>query len=291
MASKKLNLHREKLIALASLLPIFLYHFILIVLPSVNTLLSSFTDWNGLASKEYIGIQNYLELLGDPNFMNSVINNIRWMAMFLTIPVFLSLLIGYIISKVPKGRILFRACYFLPYVISAAIAGKVFAAFFNPYFGINVLFESLGLHFLVRDWLAPDFSLVSVAFVDMWHWWGFLLVIFMSSLQQIDPVLYESAEVEGANEAQKLWFITLPSIKTTLLFIILVTMVWSISTFEYVWVMTKGGPGSEILSTMLYKNALFKYRAGYACAIAIVQGLLALVIFAGFGLVRKKMED
>ena len=281
----------ERRIAYATLIPIFLYHFIMIVLPSLNTMASSFTNWNGFTTREFVGLSNYVELMGDPNFHGALVNNLTWMAVFLTVPIVLGIVIGYALSGVKKGRLAFRAVFFLPYVISAAIAGKIFAAFYNPYFGINVVFESLGLELLAVDWLAPSNALFSVAFVDLWHWWGFLLVIFMSALQQIDPMLYESATVEGASEAQKLWYITVPSIRQTLVFIVLVTMVWSISTFEYVWVMTRGGPGSEILSTMLYKNAYFKYRAGYASSISVVQMALSFVIFAGFGAIRKKLED
>lgn len=282
---------RENRIAFFSLAPIFLYHFIIIVLPSFNTLYSSFTNWNGLGTKELIGLANYQELFQDPTFFIAIGNNLKWMAIFLTIPIFMGLILGYTLSRIKKGALFFRAAYFLPYVISAAIAGKIFAAFYNPYFGINIAFKALNLDFLAIDWLAPVNSLFSVALVDLWHWWGFLLVLIMSALQQIDPMLYESAEVEGANEVQKIWYITLPCIKQTLVFIVLATMVWSIGTFEYVWVMTKGGPGSELLSTMLYKNALFKYKGGYACSISVVQTFIAFVIFASFGLIRKKMDD
>ena len=142
-----------------------------------------------------------------------------------------------------------------------------------------------------QDWLSPGLALISVAFVDMWHWWGFLLVIFLSGLQQIDPMLYESATVDGANEIQKFVKITLPSIKPTMIFIVLITMVWSISTFDYVWVMTRGGPGSELLSTLLYKNAYMKYRAGYAASIAVVQTLISFVIFAVFGIIRNRDSE
>jgi len=282
---------RRLWIVYASLLPIFLYHFTLIIIPSIRTVLLSLTDWNGLATKKFIGFANYTELFRDANFITALANNLKWMALFLTVPILLGIVIGYILSGVKRGRLFFRAVYFLPYVISAAIAGKIFAAFFNPYFGINVVFNAAGLQFLARDWLSPAISLMSVAFVDMWHWWGFLLVIFLSGLQQIDPMLYESATVEGANEIQKFRYITLPGIKPTMIFIILITMVWSISTFEYVWVMTRGGPGSELLSTMLYKNAYMKYRAGYAGAIAVVQMAASFGIFAGFGMLRKRLED
>jgi raffinose/stachyose/melibiose transport system permease protein len=179
----------------------------------------------------------------------------------------------------------------LPYVISAAIAGKIFATFYNPYFGINLIFEKLHLDIFATDWLAPKNALFSVAAVDNWHWWGFVLVIFMSGLQQIDPSLYEVADVEGANTLEKMRYVTIPSIKNTIIFIMTSTMVWSIGTFEYVWVMTKGGAGSELLSTMLYKNSLFKYRAGYASSIAVVQAVLSFAILGAFVLLRKRGED
>lgn len=289
---KKLNhIAKENIIAYLIIIPFFLYHFMIVVLPSFNTLYASFTEWNGIGAKKFIGLNNYMELFKDPVFIDALGNNIKWMAIFLTIPILLGFVIGYFLSKIKKGKILYRAIYFLPYVISAAIAGKIFAAFYNPYFGINVIFEKLNLDFLIRDWLAPNNALVSVALVDNWHWWGFILVIFMSGLQQIDPALYEVAEVEGANTLQKMRYITFPCIKQTIIFIVVSTMVWSIGTFEYVWVMTKGGPGSELLSTMLYKNSLLKYRAGYASAIAVVQAVLSFVILGGFALVRKKSED
>ena len=278
-------------IAYASLFPIFLYHFVLIVVPTVRTCVLSFTNWNGLVTKNFIGIGNYVELFRDPNFLDALLNNLKWTILFLTIPVAAGIVVGYILSRISKGRLFFRAAFFLPYVVAAAIAGKIFASFFNPYFGINVVFESLGMKAFAQDWLSPGLALISVAFVDMWHWWGFLLVIFLSGLQQIDPMLYESATVDGANEIQKFVKITLPSIKPTMIFIVLITMVWSISTFDYVWVMTRGGPGSELLSTLLYKNAYMKYRAGYAASIAVVQTLISFVIFAVFGIIRNRDSE
>jgi len=275
----------------ASLAPVFLYHFILILVPTARTFFLSLTNWNGLATMDFVGLGNFAELFRDPNFFDALVHNLKWTLLFLTLPIAAGIVIGYVLSSVPKGRLFFRAAYFLPYVVAAAIAGKIFASLFNPYFGINVILERLGLQALARDWLSPGLALTSVAFVDMWHWWGFLLVIFLSGLQQIDPMLYESATVDGANEIQKFLNITLPGVKSTLIFIVLLTLVWSVSTFDYVWVMTRGGPGTELLSTLLYKNAYMKYRAGYAASIAVVQMAISFLIFAVFGAVRKRAED
>lgn len=287
----KNKISRFNKVTYLTLIPIFLYHFILVIVPSFNTIFSSFTNWNGLKSKTFIGFSNYIELFHDPNFYEAFSNNLKWMLIFITIPVIFSIIMGFLLTKVKTGRFILRMLYFLPYVISAAIAGKIFAAYFNPFLGINTFFDSIGLSFLAIDWLSPKNALVTVAFVDIWHWWGFLLVIFMSALQQIDPFLYESADLEGATERQKLWYITIPSIKQTITFVILVSMVWSISTFDYVWVMTKGSVGSSILSTMMYKNSILKYRAGYGCTIAVVQALLSFIIFFGFSKIQQKMGD
>jgi raffinose/stachyose/melibiose transport system permease protein len=282
---------RANKIAYFIVLPIFLYHFLLVIVPSFNTVYGSFTEWSGIGKKRFIGIDNYVQLFHDVEFYQALFNNLKWMLVFLTIPIILGFVIGYFLSKIKKGQIIYRTIYFLPYVISAAIAGKIFATFYNPYFGINVIFEKLHLDFIARDWLAPKNVLLSVAMVDNWHWWGFVLVIFMSGLQQIDPSLYEVADVEGANTLEKMRYVTIPGIKNTIIFIITSTMVWSIGTFEYVWVMTKGGAGSELLSTMLYKNSLFKYQAGYASSIAVIQAILSFAILGVFALIRKRGED
>ncbi len=282
---------RANKIAYFIVLPIFLYHFLLVIVPSLNTVYSSFTEWSGIGKKRFIGLENYVQLFHDVEFYQALFNNLKWMMVFLTIPIILGFVIGYFLSKIKKGQIVYRTIYFLPYVISAAIAGKIFATFYNPYFGINVIFEKLHLDFIARDWLAPKNALLSVAMVDNWHWWGFVLVIFMSGLQQIDPSLYEVADVEGASTLEKMRYVTIPGIKNTIIFIITSTMVWSIGTFEYVWVMTKGGAGSELLSTMLYKNSLFKYQAGYASSIAVVQAILSFAILGVFALIRKRGED
>ncbi len=282
---------RTNKVAYLIVLPIFLYHFVMVIVPSLNTVYGSFTQWSGIGAKKFIGLQNYYELFHDVEFYGALLNNIKWMIVFLTIPIFLGFVIGYFLSRIKKGQIIYRTIYFLPYVISAAIAGKIFATFYNPYFGINVILEKLNLDFLTRDWLAPKNALFSVAMVDNWHWWGFVLVIFMSGLQQIDPSLYEVADVEGANTLEKMRYVTAPCIKNTIIFILTATMVWSIGTFDYVWVMTKGGAGSELLSTMLYKNSLFKYKAGYASSIAVVQAVLSFAILGMFMMIRKRSED
>ena len=107
------------------------------------------------------------------------------------------------------------------------------------------------------------------------------MVLFLGALQQIDPALYEAARVDGANRLQELWYVSLPGIRQTVAFLLIMTVMWSFLTFDYVYVMTYGGPANttEILATWIYKNAFSKYRAGYANALCVIQSLICIVFY------------
>lgn len=262
----------------------FAIHVCLVTGPALSTLVMSFFDWNGLGEPEFIGFNNFIEIFTkDSIVVTAVWNNIKWTLIFLTIPIILGFVVAVIISRVKRGQIFFRTFYFIPYVLSAAVVGKVFTAYFNPYYGINRLFEQLGLTGLSETlWLGnPKTALYAVAFVDLWHWWGFVMIMFLGALQQVDPSLYESARVDGVNTLQEIRYITIPAIKRTIAFVLIMTVMWSFLTFDYVYVMTNGGPANstEILATWIYKNAFTKYRAGYASALCVIQCAICFVFY------------
>jgi raffinose/stachyose/melibiose transport system permease protein len=178
---------------------------------------------------------------------------------------------------------LFRSIFFLPYVISAAVAGKIWTAYMNPYYGLNIVFEKFGwLKLASTQWLGnPKISLFSVAFVDNWHWWGFVMVLFLGALQQVDQSLYEAAKIDGANRFQEVIHVAIPGIQQTIAFVLIMTIMWSFLTFDYVFIMTNGGPANatEIMSTWIYKNAFTKYRAGYANALCVIQSGICIVLY------------
>jgi raffinose/stachyose/melibiose transport system permease protein len=274
---------RMALLAALTVLPAFLYHFSLVVLPSLQTFLLSFTNWSGLTTKDFIGIANYRELAGDRNFSGAFVNNLKWMAVFLTSP-FCWPAHGLHPLDFSRAALL-RTAFFLPYVISSRDRGKIFVVFFNPVFGVNVLLKALA-GIPRADGSAPSNALFSVALVDMWHWWGFLLVIFLSALQQIDPMLYESATVEGANEIQR-WRTSPSEHQTHHRLHRIGDDGLVVQHLRLRLGHDAGGPGTELLSTMLYKNAYMKYRRANAAANAVVQMLLSFLIFSLFGALRK----
>ena len=265
-------------------LPALLVHLCLVTVPSLSTLVMSFYDWNGLGGAKYIGLANFVEIFSKDRVIGTaLINNVKWLAVFITIPIITAFIVSIIVSQIKRGQMAFRTIYFIPYVISSAVAGKIWSSYFNPYYGVNLIFQKLGWTKLANVlWLGdPKIALFSVAFVDMWHFWGFPMVLFLGALQQIDPALYEAARVDGANRLQELWYVSLPGIRQTVAFLLIMTVMWSFLTFNYVYVMTYGGPANttEILATWIYKNAFSKYRAGYANALCVIQSLICIVFY------------
>ena len=279
------------------ILPAFLIHICLVALPSCSTLVMSLYDWNGLGAAKFIGLDNFKEIAADPMVKQAILHNIVWLLIFVTVPLFLGFVISIIISRLNRGQMVFRTAFFIPYVISAAVAGKIWTAYMNPYYGFNQFFASLGWEGLAKTlWLGnPDIALYSVAFVDNWHWWGFIMVLFLGALQQVDPELYEAARVDGANRFQELFHISIPGIRPTIAFVLIMTIMWSFLTFDYVYIMTNGGPANatEIMSTYIYKNAFTKYRAGYANALCVIQCGICIVLYFLQKAISKKggMED
>lgn len=279
------------------ILPAFFIHVCIVSIPSMSTFVMSLYDWNGLGNGKFIGLDNFIEIFHDPIVKKAIWHNIQWLLIFITIPLILGFTAAILISTLRRSQMFFRTIYFIPYVISAAVAGRIWMAYMNPYYGLNNFFAKIGLEGLSKmQWLGnPKISLFSVAFVDNWHWWGFIMVLFLGALQQIDPTLYEAARVDGANRFQELWHVSIPGIRPTIAFVLIMTIMWSFLTFDYVYVMTKGGPAysTEILATYIYGNAFVKYRAGYANALCVVQSVICIFIYFFQKWVSKKggLED
>ena len=288
---------RKKLKGTFFILPAFLIHVIVIVIPALSMIYYAFTKWNGLSEPVFIGLDNFKRMLKDYDFLFAMKNNLIWMAIFLIVPFILGLGMALVFTRIGKVQMIFRTLCFLPYVISATVSGKIFSIFYSPYSGLGSIFEKLGIKALAG--FAPlgneKQALYAAAFVDNWHWWGFVMVLFLGALQQVDPALYEAAKVDGANRFQELLHVSIPGIRQTIAFVLIMTIIWSFLTFDYVYIMTNGGPANstEIMSTYIYKNAFVKYRAGYANALCVIQTGVCILLYFLQRYISKKggMED
>jgi raffinose/stachyose/melibiose transport system permease protein len=133
-------------------------------------------------------------------------------------------------------------------------------------------------------------ALYAVAFVDNWHFWGFLLVLYLAAMSAVDPVLYEVARLDGATRFQQFRFVTLPSIRPTLVFTLLMILIWSGTIFDYVFMLTQGKPAhaSEVMGTYLYNQAFSRFDAGYGAAIGVMMTLWVAFAVGGFVFLRRR---
>ena len=215
-----MNLTKKKnMVPYLFILPAFIIHACIVTGPALSTLVMSLFDWNGMGGAKFIGLKNFQEIFTkDTIVKQAVIHNIQWLLVFITVPLLLGFIVAILVSQLRRTQMVFRTIYFVPYVISAAVAGKIWTAYMNPYYGLNQVFAQMGLKELSKVlWLGnPKIALFSVAFVDNWHWWGFIMVLFLGALQQVDPTLYEAARVDGANRFQELLHVSIPGIRQTL---------------------------------------------------------------------------
>lgn len=241
------------------------------------------TNWNGLAKPEFVGLANFKRMLGDTDFLFAIKNNLIWTLLFMFVPLVLGLGMALIFTKIGGIQMPLRTLCFLPYVISSAVIGKIFTVIYSPYSGVATIFKKLGIDSLSR--FAPlgdrNIALYACAFVDNWHWWGFVLVLMMSALHQVSADLYEAADLEGANFFKKLIHVTIPQIRPTIASYFIFVIIATFTTFDYVWIMTQGGPAgaTELLSTRIYKANFLTYESGYASALSLSVCLFAMMVY------------
>ena len=289
------KLQKNRLRGTFFVLPAFLLHFCVIVIPACSMFYYAMTDWNGLSQPNFVGFDNFARMIKDTDFLFAIRNNLIWTLLFMTVPLVLGLGMGLIFVRAGKIQMPLRALCFLPYVISAAISGKIFTVFYSPYSGIATIFQQLGIESLSD--FAPlgdqNQALYAAAFVDNWHWWGFVLVLMMSALHQVDSSLYEAAKIEGANPFQTLVHVTLPQIKPTITSYFVFVVIDTFTTFDYVWIMTQGGPAgaTELLSTRIYKTSFLNNEAGYGSAMSLSVCLFALLVYAVLKKIQRKVGE
>lgn len=273
------------------MLPLILVNGVVVVGPGMASIYYSFTDWSGVGEAKWIGLENYRRLFGDSAFIDALTHNVLWTAFFLVVPMAMALFGAFLLTRVRHLRMVFRVAYFLPYIAATVVTASIWENLLSPEYGFGAQLSNLGLHFLDDVNFLGDsrFALWSVAFVNNWQWWGFLLVVFFAAMQGVSQSLYEASRLDGASAWQEFWHVTLPSIRPTLVFLMLMTVIWSFLIFDYIFILTQGGPAgaTEVLGTLLYTSAFGRAEAGYAAAIGVVMALISLVVVTAYLSIRR----
>lgn len=261
------------------LLPTLAINVVVILIPACLTVALAFFRWDGISAPHFVGLANFEALWADRVFWRALRNNLVWTGIFLTVPIAMGLLAATMLLVARRGRTFFQVVYFLPVVIATVITARVWQGMiYSPVTGLFGLAADAGLP-LTNPLSQPSLALYGVATVDLWHWWGFLCVIFFAALRQVPAEQIEAARIEGATFWQMMRYVLLPGIRPTIVLMMIMTVIWSFLVFDFVYILTQGGPafGSEVLSTLAYRKAFYDLNVGQAAAASLVISLFGLV--------------
>ncbi len=265
------------------------------IAPLFVAVYNSFFDWNGGPVKEFIGISNYIELIKDKAFWSAFLNNLEFIVWTVVGQIGIAFIICMLlVSRILKFRNLHRTVIFFPVVLSAVVVGFLWRIMYNTDYGIiNQFLRGVGLENFIKPWLDdPDIVISSLAVPKIWQFIGFYMVILLAAIQGIDKSVLEVAELDGAVGWKKSRYIVLPLIKDTLMVTVMLCISGNMKTFDQIFVMTGGGPGtsSQVVAMYAYSVSMDRMRYGYGSTAAIGILVLSLLLIGISKLVtgRKK---
>ncbi|PLZ98890.1 sugar ABC transporter permease [Fischerella thermalis CCMEE 5268] len=227
----------------------------------------------------WIGLNNYWRLLSNSDFWQVIFNTIYFTLATVIPSLVIPLGLAILLNQTLPLRGLLRSVYFLPSIISLVAAGLGFRWLFQNDGAVNTLLDVVGIKAI--PWLSSTIWAMPVLIIlGIWKQLGFNMVVFLAGLQTIPPSRYEAAELDGANAWQKFWHITLPGLQSTLIFAVITTMIFTLRSFEQVYVMTGGGPlnSTNLMVYYIYQEAFAQFDFGYAAAAATVLFAVTLVL-------------
>lgn len=262
--------------------PFFLLFFVFMIVPIGAGIYLSLTEWAGLGSPEFVGLENYQRLMGDPVFRISLFNTAFYTLCALLVVFPAALLIAVALdARGVKLRDLFRAIYFMPVVLSPIIIALIFGLIFDGEYGLfNALLQAL-FGYAGIDWLTdPLWARIVVVILVLWRWTGFLTIFFLAGLQGIPRELYESAEIDGAGAVRRFFSITMPQLQPVAAFIAVTMLFNTAQIFEEPFLLTEGGPGQSTVSIamFIFRAGFQQQELGYAAAAGVVMFVLVFVL-------------
>jgi multiple sugar transport system permease protein len=271
------------------LTPGIVLFMIFVIFPVMQSFRISFYEWNGLGTLktdgEFVGLANYERLLtSDRKFSVSFWNNVKWLVLYLlAIPG--GLFIALFLNQTVRGIRLYKSLFFFPFVISQVVVGLVFSWFYLPKEGLlNAVLAVFGIEG-VNILGDPTLATYGIIAAGLWPQTAYCMILYLTGLNSVDPEQVEAARLDGAKGWRMLWFVILPQLKPATFIAFVVTIIGALRSFDFIAVMTNGGPfgSTRVLSFYMFEESLseFGFRMGYGAAIAVVLFALML-LFIGY---------
>ena len=273
--------------------PVFIVFLLFMVFPIGYSAALSLTRWNGIVEPQFVGGEHYRRALVDENFHRALLNTLIFTMLTVTISVSVGLTLALFLNSVRFFQRFFRSVFFIPAVVSLVVVALLWKMILNSEVGMfNEVVRGFGVFMEWAGFTAPAWThhqfrfldsshhfvpLLTMTLVNVWGVVGFNTVIFLAGLQGIPSTMYEVAHMDGATWRQDLRYVTLPMLRPTMFFVVLITTIDSLQVFVLPNVMNRGAASTMTVVYYLFQNAFEFYRMGYASAIAYL--LFALTLF------------
>ncbi|MFH1269572.1 MAG: sugar ABC transporter permease [Candidatus Omnitrophota bacterium] len=281
--------------------PCVILFFIFVFIPVIASFFLSFTRYNVITPPQWVGLDNYRQIfLNDPRFWKALCNTGIYVLGVVPVSIWIALLLAVAIDQQVKFKNFYKAIFFMPVVTSVVALSVIWKWLFagEKYGLINHWLMKFGITPI--DWvMSPTWTLPAIMIMSIWAGLGYNMILILAGLQTIPKSLYDAAEIDGAGTWHKFWNITLPLLRPTLLFAVIMSVINSFQVFEQVYIMT-GGTGEGVggvldcalsLVAYLYEKGFQRFEMGYASAIAyILFGIIFIITLINLKVVRSRVE-
>lgn len=264
------------------LLPALVLYVTFFLYPFAETAVYSFTRWDGITKPVLLGVGNFKTLLADTVFQKAVSRIFIWAVLSIIFKVGSALVLAYMLRKPMRGIRFFRTVIFFPYIISVSAMCLMFTIIYDKNIGlVNILLRAVGLGKLTDYWLAdPNTAFYAVIAVPIYQAVGYFFVILLAAMQDVPQELYDAGRIDGTNSVTEFLHVTVPYIWGTLTACVILAINGAFQDFNYVFILTGGGPGhaSEVPATYMYKEIFVNYQFGYGSSAAVTLFILTLAV-------------
>jgi raffinose/stachyose/melibiose transport system permease protein len=265
------------------LLPAFVLFSIFLIYPIGSSVYYSQFNWNGIGpATKFVGLDNFKQILSDQVFIKAAMNAVLIVVLSLAVQLPLALALAIMVGRDLPGRAFFRMIFFMPYVLSEVIAAIIWLSMFSPDPERGLINAILTLipGVQAQNFLGDTNAVMVCVFVVLtWKYFGLHMLLDMAGLQNIPREVEEAAMIDGADRWQMVRYVTVPLLRSTLLTSIYLSVLGSLTQFNLIWIMTKGGPvnASEVMATYMYRYSFVRFQLGYGSAVALVMLSICLV--------------
>ena len=272
---------RNTLIGWTFILPNFLGFLAFTLIPVLAAFALAFMEWTSFSAPTWVGLANFERMLGSDSFWVALRNTLLYALGHVPLTLALALILAMLLNRKLKGIAFFRVAIFFPYITSLVAVAVVWNMLFSPDSGpINQFLQFVGVAHPPGWTSSSDWAMPAVILTSVWRDMGYYMILYLAGLQAIPTELYEAAEVDGASAWQRFWNVTLPSLRPTTFFVVVMLTVSSFKVFDLIVVMTNGGPGraTTVLSQLIYQEGIGEGKFGYSSAISLVLFLIVLTV-------------